>query len=129
MSHFGGCHQKGKWWDEATGGGLLSDGVQDTVPPNTASWDLECESLGKRQKQESLPDLPLPFHSEADHRTFMREVPSLCPRDAEKNLSKEDLLSLLSFRQFPTLPPTLSFLSLPPLATLHQPYHRRSTQV
>lgn len=65
MSHFGGCHQKGKWWDEATGGGLLSDGVL------MASWDLECESLGKWQKQESLPDLPLPFHSEADHRTFM----------------------------------------------------------
>ena len=71
MSHFGGCHQKGKWWDEATGGGLLSDGVQDTVPPNMASWGLEFQSLGKWQKQESLSHLPLPIHSEADHKTFM----------------------------------------------------------
>lgn len=75
------------------GGALLSDGVQDTLPPNMASWGLEFESLRKWQKQESLSDLPLPFHSEEDHKTFMGEVPSLCPRDAEKNLSKEDLLS------------------------------------
>lgn len=73
------------------GGVLLSDGVQDTLPAQI--WGLEFESLRKWQKQESLSDLPLPFHSEADHKNFMGEVPSLCPRDAEKNLSKEDLLS------------------------------------
>lgn len=114
MSHFGGCHQKGKWWDEATGGGLLSDGVQDTVPPDTASYGLEFESLGKWQKQESLSDLPLPFHSEEDHKTFMWEVPSLCPSlFAEKNLSKEDLLSFLHSLHFLTLCPSLAFLHSP----------------
>ena len=67
------------------------EGVQNTLPQNTASWNAEYFKL-KESEKVAFSHLPLSFSSEANHNTLIWEVPFYTWKEKHPYLPERKML-------------------------------------
>lgn len=103
-------------YNQTLGRTVTSDGVQDTLPSNTAPWRVENFKLKESEKTAELSSpLKKVIKSSCDGcPPYTHRKENLClprQRDTKKNLSKQDMLSLPCLLAF-LLPLSLSCSSM-----------------